>query len=135
MVWVRARTADVPGPDIALSPDARIDPGPVLGSWVNYDRNTIGIARLRIRVRAEDIGVTILEAGSLGPATNAEAAGSVFGGAVTGFDATGFSARLRFDGNDVLLAAYLNGRLLVVDAYAVDPARRGYFHRDHLYLP
>ena len=128
---LRARTSDVPGPGIAINPEVRIDPGPVLGTWRNYDRDTPGIFRLRIGERPGGIAVTVLEAGPLWLATPAEAFGSVFSLGPADAGAAAFLAR--FPG--AILAAYLNLRLLVVDAYVRGPGRSNHFHRDHFYQP
>lgn len=67
-----------------------------------------------------------------------EAAGEAFAGGVEGGAAAGFTAWFRFGFLDVMLAAYLNRRLLVVDSYNVfrdGSGRSGYFARDHFYLP
>jgi hypothetical protein len=135
MGWARARSADVPGPGSLLSPAAGIDPGPLLGDWVNYDRNTTGIGTLAIRRRSGGIGVSVLDAGPLWPPEVGETTGSAFAGSAGEMAATGFTARFGPAGLDVLLAAYLNLRLLVVDAYAVRPGAANHFHRDHFYQP
>jgi hypothetical protein len=126
------RTADLPRPGIAINPDSRIDSGPVLGTWVNYDESTAGISRLLIRAAGDDrIGVTVLDAGPRWQASRDEAFGSVYSLHPDATEAAAFL--IRFPGT--FLAAYLNLRLLVVDAYALEPGRSNHFHRDHFYQP
>lgn len=135
MGWARARSADLPGPGSTLSPDTGIDPGPLLGRWVNYDRNTTGMGVLTISGRSGGITVSVLATGPLWPPEVPESTGFAFAGAVDEMAATGFTACFALAGLDVLLAAYLNLRLLVVDAYAVRPGLANHFHRDHFYQP
>lgn len=135
MGWARARAADIPAPGSTLSPDAGMDTGPILGRWVNYDRNTTGIESLEIHGNSAGIGVSVLTSGPLWPPDVPETTGFAFAGSAGGMAATGFTACFSLTGLDVLLAAYLNLRLLVVDAYAVRPGPPNHFHRDHFYQP
>lgn len=114
------------------------DPAPLLGRWVNYDPDTTGIAELWAWQRADAV---VVHATSVvdGDRTGwGEVVAEVFAGAADSDEAAGFTARYDFGTMCVLLAAYLNNRLLVLDAYATfaapDP-RSSYFQRDHLYLP
>jgi len=131
-----ARLCDLPR--AGGCPAGAPDPGPLLGHWVNYDPGTTGIAELRAWWRA---GMLRVSAASLVAGTSTgwgEAAARVFACAVDSVEAVGFTARYDSGELSVLLAAYLNNRLLVLDAYttfaAPDP-RSSYFQRDHLYLP
>lgn len=115
----------------------RPDPTPLLGHWMNYDPDTTGIAELHAW-RHE--GMVVVRATSLlaGDRTGwGEVAADVFAGAVDSGEAVGFTAHYDFGFLRVLLAAYLNNRLLVLDAYAtfaVPDPRSSYFQRDHLYI-
>jgi hypothetical protein len=126
--WDRPRAASPPGGP---------DPAPLLGRWVNYDPGTTGILQVELRPSA---GGVVIEASSV-PAGEqvswGEAAVNVFAGGVDSAEAVGFTARYEFGALSVLLAAYLNNRLLVLDAYstfAPQGPRSPYFQRDHLYL-
>jgi len=96
------------------APPGPIDVEPLLGRWRNYD-TTSGPQRLEIRRRLSGLVVDAPEW--------SEVDGAAFAG-------PGTSAAVAFLAHDdrVLLAAYLNKRLLVVDCYADN-----HFRRDHFY--
>ena len=125
--------------DQAVGPGGRqaavpLDPGPLLGRWANYDQQTTGILEAEVVLRARLLVVRIR--GSAGPSR--EAVATAFSAGVREREAVGFMGRCFVDSGSILLAAYLNKRLLVLDAYTVftDTSRRSnYFQRDHFYLP
>ena len=127
--------------DLSRTPGTRpgaTDPAPLLGRWVNYDPTTTGIVELCAWQRA---GVVMVYATSLVDGAQqgwGEVVAGMFTGSVDSTEAAGFTAQYDFGELRVLLAAYLNNRLLVLDAYSTfaGPDRRAsYFQRDHLYLP
>ena len=112
---------------------APIDPETLLGDWNNYDTSSRNIAALTIARRDDavilritgapdvDWGETIIEPFSLTTA---------------GGEAAAFRAAYDFDFAKIAILAYLNKRLLVVDAYTNfhDGSRRSnYFARDHFW--
>jgi hypothetical protein len=111
---------------------------PLLGAWVNYDQQTTGILGLRISDQHGQLAVRVAGAWEPNPMDWGVAPGAAFSAGVTSAEATGFTAQYRIpDVMDVLLAVYLNKRLLVVDAYTTftdNSGRANYFQRDHLYL-
>jgi hypothetical protein len=115
-----------------------IDLRPLLGDWVNYDEQTTGILGVRIAQRRGVLTVQVDSAREVDPRDWGVTVGSAFGSRVMPGEACGFAAHYRLEGVTVLLAAYLNKRLLVVDAYSTytnGSSRANYFQRDHLYLP
>ena len=131
------RVRDRPGPG-ALSLVLPINLRPLLGSWVNYDKNSTGIQRLEIDDWEGSPIVRVFGAGQPDLIDWGEVAGAAFADGVDGQTAVAFTAGYHLDFAHVLLAAYLNKRLLVVDAYATftdNSGRANYFQRDHLYLP
>jgi hypothetical protein len=115
-----------------------IDLRPLLGDWVNYDEQSIGIAAMRIAQRRGVLTVQVDSARKHDPRDWGVTLGTAFGSPAVPGQACGFAAHYRLDGASVLLAAYLNKRLLVVDAYSAytnGSGRANYFQRDHLYLP
>jgi hypothetical protein len=115
-----------------------IDLRPLLGGWVNYDRTSTGIQRLDIDDWEGTPVVRAFGAGQPDPIDWGEVAGAAFTDGVDGHHAVAFTAGYHLDFAHVLLAGYLNKRLLVVDAYSTftdNSGRASYFQRDHLYLP
>ena len=149
------RAKDVPPAAGALRTDvdgaALVDPSPLVGSWVSFDAATRGLVRVEVVSRGGQLQVRAFGAadperdlqGVAGPRTAppadwGEAAGAAFADGVDGSAAVGFTAAYRFGFMDAMLAAYLNRRLLVVDAYQVfhdGGGRSSCFARDHFYQP
>jgi hypothetical protein len=106
-----------------------IDPSPLLGDWINYDADSRNIASLTI---ADQDGNIILRISDWGEAT-----ASPFALTTAGSEAAAFRAAYDFGFARIAILAYLNKRLLVVDAYTTfhdDSERSSYFVRDHFYL-
>lgn len=120
--------------DRAADRTAAIDPSPLLGEWINYDQASRNIARLTLAQRGNAVilnitGVADIEWG--------ETAAHQFALTVAGGDAVAFQAGYDFGFLRVAILAYLNKRLLVVDAYNTfhdESGRSSYFVRDHFYL-
>jgi hypothetical protein len=111
---------------------------PLLGRWVNYEQTSSGIHHLEIDDWEGTPVVRAFGAGQPSPIDWGEVAGAAFTDGVAGRDAVAFTATYYLPFATVLLAAYLNKRLLVVDAYSIftdGSGRANYFQRDHLYLP
>ena len=105
-----------------------IDPAPLLGEWLNYDVTSRNIASLTISFD----NVLLLRIADWGETT-----ASPFALTTAGGEATAFRAAYDFGFARVDILAYLNKRLLVVDAYTTfhdDSGRSSYFVRDHFYL-
>ncbi len=112
---------------------ASIDPSPILGEWINYDVASLNIVRLTLTQRdsltLRVIGAPDIEWG--------ETTAYPFALTVAGGEAVAFKAAYDFEFLRVAILAYLNKRLLVVDAYSTfhdDSGRSSYFARDHFYL-
>jgi hypothetical protein len=121
-----------------------VDPAPLVGTWVSFDAATRGLVRVVVAGRGGRLAVRAFGASSPAPQDWGETEGDAFAGGVDVVDgvegaaAVAFTARYRFGFVDVLLAAYLNRRLLVVDCYSVfrdGSGRSSYFGRDHFYQP
>lgn len=116
----------------------RIDLRPLLGGWVNYNESATGINRVYIDDWESTPTVRVFGASRPAPIDWGEVAGAAFADGVGGREAVGFSAGYDLTFAQVLLAGYLNKRLLVLDAYTVftdHSGRANYFQRDHFYLP
>jgi hypothetical protein len=110
-----------------------IDPAPLLGEWINYDTSS-NIAAVTIAQRAEAVILRITGAPDV---DWGETALEPFSLTTAGGEAAAFRAAYDFDFARTSILAYLNKRLLVVDAYTIfhdDSGRSNYFARDHFYL-
>jgi hypothetical protein len=119
------------------NPTVIIDPRPLLGTWVNYDRYSTGIRGIEIDEREGTVVLRTSGAGEPEEIDWGETVGAAFSDGVESHEAVGFAAHYNFAFLTVQLAAYLNKRLLVVDAYSVftdSSGRANYFQRDHLYI-
>jgi hypothetical protein len=111
---------------------------PLLGNWINYDEGSSGIHHLEVDDWEGTPVVRAFGAGRPDPIDWGEVAGAAFTDGVGTREAVAFTASYHLPFASVLLAAYLNKRLLVVDAYSTftdGSGRASYFQRDHLYLP
>jgi len=133
-----------PGSAAPGSAAPAVDTAPLLGTWVSFDAATRGLVRVVVAGRGGRLAVRAFGASSPAPQDWGETEGDAFAGGVEGVEgvegaaAVAFTARYRFGFVDVLLAAYLNRRLLVVDCYSVfrdGSGRSSYFGRDHFYQP
>jgi hypothetical protein len=110
-----------------------IDLRPLLGAWQSYDNDTAGILRIEITTRK---GELVLTPHSSGTPDWGDVAAAPFAIGVAGDEAVGFLAECQRGPARILLAAYLNKRLLVVDTYTRFTDTVGganHFQRDHLY--
>jgi hypothetical protein len=111
-----------------------IDPVPLLGDWINYDASSRNIAGLTIARRGEIVMLRITGAPDI---DWGEIALEPFSLTTAGGEAAAFRAAYEFDFARIAILAYLNKRLLVVDAYTIfrdDSGRSNYFARDHFWL-
>lgn len=111
-----------------------IDPSPLLGDWMNYDLTSRNIARLSISQRGDEV---ILRITGVSDIDWGDTIASPFAHTVAGGEAVAFHAAYDFGFARMAILAYLNKRLLVVDAYSTfhdDSGRSNYFVRDHFYL-
>jgi hypothetical protein len=111
-----------------------IDPSPLLGEWLNYDVASRNIARLTLAQRGDDV---ILRITGVPDFDWGETTAVPFALTVDGGEAVAFKAAYDFGFVNIAVLAYLNKRLLVVDAYSKfhdDSGRSSYFVRDHFYL-
>jgi hypothetical protein len=110
----------------------------LVGTWINFDVASRGIARVEIAARSGELIVRAWGSGSPEPCDWGEMAGEAFTDGVALHAAVAFRAVYDFGSLRVMLACYLNKRLLVVDAYSLfqdGSGRSPYFQRDHFYVP
>jgi hypothetical protein len=126
---VIARLSDRPSGTITP-----IDPTPLLGQWINYDTSTRNIAGLTIAQRGE---IVILRITGAPDVDWGETSIDPYSLTTAGGEAAAFRAGYDFEFARIAILAYLNKRLLVVDAYTTfhdDSGRSNYFARDHFWL-
>ena len=117
---------------------AAVDPAPLVGTWVSTNPATRGTIRLVLRHEGGQFGVRAFGACAPSPCDWGEVSGELFAAGVTSREAVGFKAFYDFGFMETFLAAYLNKRILVVDAYNTfkdGSGRARYFLRDHFYQP
>lgn len=110
-----------------------VDLSPLVGTWVNFDAASRGIARLELADRDGELTVRVFGIENWG-----EIPAFPFTDGVGLRAAVAFNAFYDFGSWTVTLACYLNKRLLVVDAYTRfqdGSGRSAYFARDHFYIP
>ncbi|HEY6350683.1 MAG TPA: hypothetical protein VI636_14865 [Candidatus Angelobacter sp.] len=110
---------------------------PLVGSWINFDRNTRGI--IRIVLTGDDQKLRVHAFGACSPESCdwGTVPAAAFAESASASEAVGFRAFYNFGFLGTMLAAYLNKRLLVIDAYNQfkdGSGRSEYFLRDHFYL-
>jgi len=111
-----------------------IDPAPLLGDWINYDTSSRNIAAVSISQRDRDV---ILRITGVPDVDWGETALEPFSLTAAGGEAAAFRATYDFDFAQIAILAYLNKRLLVVDAYTIfhdGSGRSNYFARDHFWV-
>lgn len=119
----------------------RVDPAPMLGRWVNFDRESPEILGATVRADGDRLAVSIDQASRDGvrhwPAVSGIAmAERTSGGPAIGFLAMGDLFAEQGDGPHAgALCAYLNRGLLTIDTYVTDVrASANVMTRVHLHL-
>jgi hypothetical protein len=116
---------------------SEVDPGPLVGTWLNFDPATRGVVKVVVSDRGGVFAVRAYGACSPQPCDWGEVRADAFAGGVGLREGVGFRAFYDFGFLETIVAAYLNKRLLVVDTYNTfkdDSGRPNYFFRDHFYL-
>jgi hypothetical protein len=117
-------------------PGRRVDPSPLLGTWLATDRATGGIVKLVLSTRGDELVVHAFGACSPSPCDWGEVKGSAFSDAVTSSLAMSFTCVYDFGFLQTILAAYLKGGILVLDSFNTfkdGSGRADYFTREFYY--
>jgi hypothetical protein len=115
-----------------------VDPSPLIGTWVSTNPDTRGTIKLVLRDEGGLLAVRAFGACEPSPCDWGEVSGELFTAGVGSREAVGFKSFYDFGFMETFLAAYLNKRILVVDAYNTfkdGSGRTRYFLRDHFYQP
>lgn len=116
--------------------EVMVDPSPLVGVWHSINSATRGIIKLILSDSGGNFTVRAFGASDPSPIEWGEVAGAAFADGVGLTAGVGFKAFYEFGFMQTTLAAYLNRRILVVDAYNIfkdGSGRLNYFSRDHFY--
>ena len=130
------RLNDLPKSADRSRAEAAVDPSPLLGVWHSTNRATRGIVRLFLSDSGCNFTVRAFGACEPSPVEWGAVVGAAFADGVGLRAGVGFKALYEFGFMQTILAAYLNKRILVVDAYNTfkdGSGRHNYFSRDHFY--
>jgi hypothetical protein len=130
------RLNDLPKSADRSRAEAAVDPSPLLGVWHSTNRATRGIVKLILSDSGGDFTVRAFGACEPSPVDWGAVTGAAFADGVGLRAGVGFKAVYEFGFMRTTLAAYLNKRILVVDAYNTfedGSGRFNYFSRDHFY--
>lgn len=131
-----SRTRDIL--DAGPRPVHPADLSQLTGTWVNFDTASTGIHHLEMADRDGRLILRTWGTGAPGPHDWGEIVAEPFTDGVALHAAVAFRAVYDQGFARVMIASYLNKRLLVVDAYTVfqdGSGRSPYFQRDHFYIP
>ena len=116
--------------------DIAVDSSPLVGTWINTDKATGGIAKLILSQEGNSFFVQAFGACAPSPCDWGRVEGRVYSLGVSLQAGAAFEALYDFGFMETFLAAYLNKRILVVDSYNTfkdGSGRLKYFHRDHFH--
>ena len=111
---------------------------PLIGRWVNDDKQSTGISNIEIGDWEGLPTVRVIGAGRPDPIDWGEVAGIAFVDGHDGMQKLAFTANYHLAFVQVLLTGYLDDRRLLIDAYSIftdASGRASYFQRDSFYLP
>jgi hypothetical protein len=110
-----------------------VDPSPLVGTWLNTDKKTRGIARLDLTQNNGVLKVHAFGACEPAPCDWGEVQGSTFSSGVESSEGMAFTALFDFGFMETFLAVYLKGGILVLDSFNTfrdDSGRADYFSRE-----
>jgi hypothetical protein len=127
------RAEDQPAAEHGQVGGATVDPSPLVGTWLNTDKQTRGIAKLVLTQK--DGALKVRAFGACEPALCdwGEVAGVAFSSGVGSSEGMAFTALFDFGFMETLLAVYLKGGILVLDSFNTfrdDSGRSNYFSRE-----
>jgi hypothetical protein len=110
-----------------------VDAAPLVGTWVNTDKNTQGIVKMILTADGGTLHVKAFGACSPSPCDWGEVRGAVFSGGTTSHTGMAFTTFFDFGFMETLLAVYYKGGILVLDSFNTfkdDSGRANYFSRE-----
>lgn len=112
---------------------ATVDPSPLVGTWLNTDKRTRGIAKLVLTQNDGALKVHAFGACDPAPCDWGEVQGDAFSSGVGSPEGMAFTALFDFGFMETFLAVYLKGGILVLDSFNTfkdDSGRSNYFSRE-----
>lgn len=127
---VYLRSEEQPGTGSAIAP------GPLLGTWLNTNSATRGIASALLLRKGAEIVVRIVAAGISGPCDWGEAPASLFAADTSSAEAMAFSAFYDFGFMETQLQAHVRQGVLIIakfDRFKDNSGRSNYFSKEFFY--
>jgi len=123
--------------DAARNDNSSIEMRPLLGTWINTNNQTRGIAKVVIEIKNNDLTINVFGAGTAGLIDWGKAPiDIVYAANVRSRDAHSFSATYNFGFVEIHLQANLSLGLLVIaglNSFRDGSARSNYFSREFFY--
>jgi hypothetical protein len=116
--------------------EGAVDASPLVGTWLNTDKQAGGIAKLVLSSEGGQTKVRAFGACSPEPCDWGEAKAAVYSAGVGSKEGMAFSAAYDFGFMETILAVYLKMGILVLDSFNTfkDGSRRSnYFSREFFY--
>ena len=113
-----------------------IIPEPLLGTWLNTNPTTMGIASASLTRTGGQVLVRIIAAGSPDPYDWGEAAADIFAGDTSSAEAMAFSAFYDFGFMETQLQAHVRQGVLIIakfDRFKDNSGRSNYFTKEFFY--
>ena len=123
-------------PKAVLTGIAHVDPTPLVGTWLNTDKATPGIAKMIMSIRDGALVVRAFGACEPSPCDWGEVDAVVYSSGVDSNEGMAFTARYRFDFLETIIAVYLKSGILVLDSFNSfddNSGRNDYFSREFFY--
>lgn len=110
-----------------------VDPSPLVGTWLNTDKKTRGIAKLALTQDDGVLKVRAFGACDPSPCDWGDVPGLAFSSGVGSPEGMAFTALYDFGFMETFLAVYLKGGILVLDSFNTfkdESGRSDYFSRE-----
>ncbi|MCI0488175.1 MAG: hypothetical protein L0229_16430 [Blastocatellia bacterium] len=130
------RTDDLLESDAAQETRERLDPSPLLGTWLNTDGRARGIIKIAFRMTGDSFKAHALGACEPSPCDWGEVDAALFADTAASLEGTNFSAFYDFGFMDAHLQGYIRQGVLVVATFNrfKDGSRRSnYFTKEFFY--
>ena len=130
------RTDDLLGPDAALKASGRLDPSPLLGTWLNTDSQARGIIKIDFSLNGDSFNMHAFGACEPSPCDWGEISAALFADTVESREGANFSAFYDFGFMAAYLQGYIRQGVLVVatfNRFKDGSNRSDYFMKEFFY--